>query len=284
MKYFDEEWTDATTEYEEDECDAAGDPLEERGLWDPEHTKRTKLYLLITMLVVGLLAAGTAAWYRIRSQREIDSQKTDVMTPYFLYLLNPGDLKSLALTIGNIHPGEIKREIICVSNRKEDAESNREINKNSNFAYELELAYTQNLPVNYRVYPLAKDPDGDLAVKDEKGNAVVIDGEKLCFKKLGSEALAKASDESALRQRMVYGDDLEKIINIGKYDTYKEGTDGEELKLTTTVSGNDVDYELDYYLIEITWQEGITFSDYSKETDLFYVIVKALQPRPGEKE
>ena len=45
----------------------------------------------------------------------------------------------------------------------------------------------------------------------------------------------------------------------------------------------------DYYLIEIKWKEkdgngdSLQFDDYRKETDLVYVIVKAMQPEPKEE-
>lgn len=37
-------------------------------------------------------------------------------------------------------------------------------------------------------------------------------------------------------------------------------------------------------MIEIKWKDGMDFNEYTKETDLVYVIVKALQPRPTEKD
>jgi len=44
------------------------------------------------------------------------------------------------------------------------------------------------------------------------------------------------------------------------------------------------EYEFDYYLIEVTWKDGITFNDYTKETDLLYVVVNAKQPLPKEQD
>ena len=221
MKYFDDEWMDdATTEYEPDEAIAgedAGDKLH-------GHAKRTKAYLSAVLGAVILLLLGTGAWYVISSQRDIDTVKTEVMTPYFLYLLNPHDLKSLQPTIGNIHPGEIKREVICVSNQKPDAASNREISRDSNFLYELELAYTENLAVNYEVYQLEPDDEGDVLVTDDTGGTITT---LASFSKKYAAPM-DSTDVSATRRREVYNVSMNGIVNLGRYDSYTEGGAGEK--------------------------------------------------------
>lgn len=275
MKYFDDEdFTDETTEYQADYSDMPDDAaLSVRA-------GRIKRYMVIALCAALLVAAGTVTWYVIHSQRDIDSQKTEVMTPYFLYLLNPSDHSSLALTIGNIHPGEVKREVICVSNQKPGLSSEREISRDSNFLYELEMAYTENLAVNYEVYELERDDvNGDIAVVEDTNGVIHT---LASFKKKNTEQMT-AADVSEVRRGEVYGSDLAGIVNLGRYRSFTEGTDGKKLELEATVSGNDVNYDMDYYLIEITWQDGINFEDYNKETDLCYVIVKALQPKPEEK-
>ena len=50
------------------------------------------------------------------------------------------------------------------------------------------------------------------------------------------------------------------------------------------MNGSEVLYEKDFYLIQISWKDGIDFSRYKKETDLVDVIVRALQPRPSVNE
>ena len=64
---------------------------------------KVKLILICALLIALTSALYTAAWYVISGDRTIESSRTDVMMPYFLYLLNPGDEKSLSVSIGNIH-------------------------------------------------------------------------------------------------------------------------------------------------------------------------------------
>ena len=92
-----------------------------------------------------LVLTGTMAWYVLDAIREVDSKDTEVMTPYLLYLLNPTDEESLALTVGNLHPGETKQAVICVSSQRPEDIGIMTISKDSEFSYELELAYTENL-------------------------------------------------------------------------------------------------------------------------------------------
>lgn len=237
---------------------------------------KRKLIVLWTLCLGLVLLLATGAWYVIKSSREVESEDADVMTPYFLYLLNPDDEQSLSLTVGNIHPGEVKQAVICVSNKSPNGLSNLEIGKNSNFAYELELAYTENLPVNYQLYQLDADENGSIVVADERGNALKK------FEKLYESPMV-SSDVSESRRLEMYGVSRNGIVNLGKYDMYSKGGDNQALQLSTTTDGTNVNYEMDYYLIEISWKDGTNFSDYTKETDLAYVIVKALQPEPTEK-
>ena len=90
-------------------------------------------------------------------------------------------------------------------------------------------------------------------------------------------------DVSESRWKAMYGDDLEGIVNLGRYELFEKGIDGKPMQLTTFIEdGGNIDYDMDYYLIEIVWNSD-EFEAYSKETDLVYIIVKALQPRPTEK-
>lgn len=257
-----------------------------------------KAWLVACLALVMVMLAGTLAWYVLNAIREIDSKDTEVMTPYLLYLLNPTDEKSLALTVGNLHPGETKQAVICVSSQKPGDIDIMTISKDSEFSYELELAYTQNLAVDYNVYELetveaeagdGTTPDGLILVQDEN------DENTKYFKKAGNENLANANvDVNAKRQEEMYGGNetsRQSIVNLGQYDLYQTDAAGNNLKLNTNVSveNDEVQYDKDYYLIEITWKQtdangaSIQFDDYRKETDLVYVIVKAMQPEPKEE-
>ena len=90
-------------------------------------------------------------------------------------------------------------------------------------------------------------------------------------------------DVSEARWEDMYGSDREGIVNLGRYELFEKGSNGSAMQLLSVVEDNgDVIYDMDYYLIEIVWDSD-DFSAYSKETDLVYIIVKALQPRPTEK-
>ena len=259
---------------------------------------RRKAWLLVCLSVVLLMLTGTMAWYVLDAIREVDSKDTEVMTPYLLYLLNPTDEESLALTVGNLHPGETKQAVICVSSQRPEDIGIMTISKDSEFSYELELAYTENLAVDFHVYELERVEDGNgsqgssglIVVQDKNG-----DNQKQ-FRKAGSGVeLEKASlDINEKRREEMYGGTEEtrkEIVNLGQYDLYQTDANDEVLKLNTNVSvqNGEVTYDKDYYLIEIQWKakngsgEAIRFEDYRKETDLVYIIVKAMQPKPEEE-
>ena len=95
-----------------------------------------KVLIINILLVVAMALMVTGAWYVINSGRKVESEKTDVKTPYFLYLLNPDDEKSLSVSIGNIHPGEVKQIVIAVSSKNEDVDLSFDIAKDSDFEYQ----------------------------------------------------------------------------------------------------------------------------------------------------
>lgn len=259
---------------------------------------RRKAWLLLCLSCVMLVLTGTMAWYVLDAIREVDSKDTEVMTPYLLYLLNPTDEESLALTVGNLHPGETKQAVICVSSQKPEEIGIMTISKDSEFSYELELAYTENLAVDFHVYELEQVEAGNgsqgsnafIVVEDENGQ------NQKQFKKAGSGVELEKADLNIneKRQEEMYGGTEEtrkEIVNLGQYDLYQTDANDEMLKLNTNVSvqNGQVTYDKDYYLIEIQWKETngsgepIHFEDYRKETDLVYVIVKAMQPKPEEE-
>ena len=259
---------------------------------------RRKAWLLVCLSVVIFMLTGTMAWYVLDAIREVDSKDTEVMTPYLLYLLNPTDEESLALTVGNLHPGETKQAVICVSSQRPEDIGIMTISKDSEFSYELELAYTENLAVDFHVYELEQVEAGNgsqgsnafIVVEDENGQ------NQKQFKKAGSGVELEKADLNIneKRQEEMYGGTEEtrkEIVNLGQYDLYQTDANDEMLKLNTNVSvqNGQVTYDKDYYLIEIQWKEtngsgeAIHFEDYRKETDLVYVIVKAMQPKPEEE-
>lgn len=227
--------------------------------------KRTKKIVIIVLAVVFALVLIGFAWYYFQLHRSANSEKREVMSPYYLYLVDQNGTDSLNLTIGNLHPGETKQIVFGVTNKAPDGESEvaYPISKDSNFHYEMELAYTQNLPLNYQVYELQKTESGTFQ-------------KTLLTQKAGSEEISNKKNEE------MYGENAEDIVNYGKYQIYDKDGGGTALSLTTKINQGNVDFDLDYFMVELTWQEGIQFSDYLKETDLVYIIVNAMQLEPEE--
>lgn len=241
--------------------------------------KRKQVLILGIMLSVMFFFLISYAWFYFKADKEIDSELADVMAPYYLYLIDEeGD--SLSLTIGSLHPGEIKEVVIGVSNRPAEAENSKDdylVGKNSEFEYQLALAYTQNLPITYKVYELKETEVSDMefSVADpESGNIVYL--KKYDVDKDADES-QKLTEEN---NKEMYGDTADSVVNYVQYDLYPYDSDGASLRLKTKVENLTTSYELDYYLIEMEWAEELVFQDFIKETDLVYVIVDAVQPEP----
>ena len=237
---------------------------------------------IIAALVTLFVISGTAyGWFLYTNSNEADRDDIEVMAPYFLYLLNPGDTNSLQFAVGNLHPGETKRTVICVSNRKPDniIGSVFDIAKDSDFEYELEFVQTNNLEVQYDFYNVERIElhEGYVLKEDEY---IVDDVPGYYFKKVGTKLEGKDTTEE--RQNAIFGDkDTSDIVNSGTYTLYSKYSNNEHLHLTYEADSKQYDYN--YFMIEISWKEGAEFSENSKETDLLYVIVNAMQLRP-EKE
>lgn len=258
---------------------------EEELLIQEERKKRIRKRLIVVAVVeVLILMMMSYAWYYYLSHRNVYSEEREVMPPYYLYLVDPNGTDALNLTVGNLHPGETKQIVVGVSNQEptvDGSEPTYKISKDSRFNYELELAYTQNLPVTYNVYELTKvstEAEGDITVEG-KNSA------KSYFKKQSPLHKRNEPDNiSGENNKEMYGEKVSSTVNLGKYDIYDKTENTEEfLNLTTTVNDEgNITFDWDYYMIEIKWNDEIKFSDYLKETDLVYVIVNAMQLEPKE--
>lgn len=222
------------------------------------------------------------------------------MAPYNLYLLNPNAKDTLRFAVGNLHPGEKKQTVICVSNQRPrdyigDESAMSELVKDSEFGYDLMLVYTENLAVNYTIYPLEqtyfedwdKEHDEDDPLPD---GAIIMDDDtkEECFwTKILSEdkkeeiTLPGSFMTDEMRQRAGTYYDIsegdEPIVNAGAYWISEDDT--MELAYSVDDFGNG-SYDYNYYLIEIDWKKIDNFDIYRKETDMVYVVVNAKQPRP----
>lgn len=243
---------------------------------------KKKIMVLAMVLVLVLAAAGgTFAWYIREDRKQAQTQALEVMAPYNLYLMNPNAKDSLQFAVGNLHPGEIKNTVICVSNKVPadypGGDNMSELVKDSEFNYELQLVYTENLAVDYLVYPLERcDMPEDPALLP--ADAIRMGDETYdLYYWMKADAPIAGQDNTDKMIAEVFGEnsDTADIVNVGKYLFYGD----EDMQLAY----KDNTYEYDYYLIEVKWQNITDFDAYKKETDLVYVIVNAKQPRPTEK-
>lgn len=245
--------------------------------------KKKKVKKIITLCLVSIICLSgiVYGWFYFMDDHNAKRDDIDVMAPYFLYLLNPGDTNSLQFAVGNLHPGETKQTIICVSNKKPDDVTGEyfDIAKDSDFNYELELVQTNNLDVNYTLYHLERYEytEGYVLKADE---FMVDEVPGYYFKKIGNKLTG--TDTTAERRNAVFGDSsASDIVNNGTYTLYSRYSDNSKMHLQYIADNNQYDYN--YYMIEMNWNENAQFIENSKETDLLYVVVNAMQLKPEEQ-
>lgn len=244
--------------------------------------RKNKIILLIVCLLLSMAAAGgTFAWYLYGSTeaKRAQAQSAPVMAPYNLYLMNPNATDALEFAVGNLHPGEKKQVVICVSNKRPDNDTgdggnNNAVAKDSEFGYDLMLAHTENLAVDYQIYPLERHENSGTVPSD----GIIMDDDtkdKFYWTKNG-DFLQGSDISDDMRERVFGNTNTDNIVNVGAYWR----TEDDDMKLAYQESTGE--YEYDYYLIEVQWQNISNFDAYKKETDLVYVVVNAKQPRPVE--
>lgn len=266
--------------------------------------KKFKKLVIIAALITLFMAFGTSfGWYIFTKDNQAERPQVQIMAPYFLYLMNPDAKTSLQFSVGNIHPGETKQIVICVSNKRPVDVPNTSIDiaKDSKFNYDLEFIYTENLPVTYEIFELepyeltgAELPDPDAIVVE----GIVDSYWKKTEHQLNADGTPKAlsvtKDVTNERLAEIFELDPEaadfntqidnikmNVGNTGKYLLYQKDSQVDAQPLGLEYKNDE--YEFDYYLIEIAWIENTNFIDYTKETDLLYIVVNAKQPLPKEQ-
>ena len=260
-------------------------------------SKKKKIVVLSVCICLALVVmGGTLAWYMREDAKRAQTEAATVMAPYYLYLLNPDDEHSLEFAVGNLHPGETKQAVICVSNKRPvdyegDENVMAELAKDSEFGYDLMLVHTENLAVDYTIYPLTKFdieknvplPPGSIIVDDNentKGKYYWMKGKNKKKKEITLDE-EDITDDMRERARIVEAEGDPLPVNAGTYCLYSRDSEGKAMELAYHVDENgEGQYEFDYYLIEISWQDIKDFDSYRKETDMVFVVVNAKQPRP----
>lgn len=253
-----------------------------QGRREVEMAAKKKIWIAAILCALCLaVGGGTMAWYLKEDVKQAETDGVEIMAPYNLYLMNPNAKDSLEFAVGNLHPGEMKHTVICVSNRvpeNYDGEDNMsELVKDSEFNYDLQLVHTENLAVDYAVYPLERREIPADGIFPE--GAIRMEGDDPSYQTyywIKTASPIVGMDHTDKMRKEVFGQaDITDIVNVGRYLFF----DDDSMKLAY----QDGTYEYDYYLIEVTWQDINDFDAYKKETDLVYVVVNAKQPRPTEK-
>ena len=243
--------------------------------------KFRKAILIGVISFVSLFSIGVSyAWYTGMDDISATKEGVEVMTPYFLYLLNPGTSDSLQYTIGNIHPAETKQTVICVSNKKPDdiIDDTVDIARVSDFTYKLEFITTNNLEVIYELFELEMH---ELAAGESlpEGAVTMPEVAGVYWTKVG-EAL-NGEDTSGERHESIFGtSEVTDVVNRGSYTLYSKDSNGDDLHLVYS----EDEYDYNYYLIEVNWKDETSFEKSLKETDVNYVVVNAKQPKPVEDD
>lgn len=250
------------------------------------HGKKRKSIVMISTLFALLMLITSFAWYAYYAKRSLNTQETQIRVPYYLYLLETDMTDYFSFEIINLHPEETKQVVFCVSNRDKQGTTAYHPGRETTFDYELELAYTQNMPVTYTLYEVEPDEIQDGEVHED--DAFCVDG-TWWKKKYGNlnPSFLNINEKKSIQITKdnnieMYGENWESIINRVNYNVYTLDTRGlNPLNLSVTQDDEGMAlYDYDYYMLEINWKEDANYVDYLKETDLIYVKVNAIQTRP----
>lgn len=263
------------------------DQSNSRQVHNDYYKRGCQMIVAMALVMILILVAVTYTWYTLLQNRMANSEERDVMTPYYLYLVDKNGTDSLKLSVGNLHPGETKQIMIGVTNQKPNNEGgvSYQIGKNSSFHYDLELAYTSNLPLNFTVYALTEN---DEASGESAYTATWTDKDSHSVTKKFQKSLLNRNDGTSTtltekNNKEMYGEDkVDQTVNTATYDVYDKNGEADFQLKTTVGEDGKVSFDLNYYLIELSWQNDISFPDYLKETDLMYVMVNAMQLEPQE--
>ena len=177
------------------------------------HRPRIPVQLAVVLMVLLVCIGGTFAWYTWL-ERAANSKDAEVMEPYYLYLRDEKDKLMVRLALDSLFAGETKNLYFCVSNGPNAESGTMGAMGGGNFDYTMELVYTQNVPLTFKLYEL--DSFDDTAIAG------------------GGTLLNKEADQSAARHEAVFGTiAVDDIVNRGQYDTYIHDENGEKLHLST---------------------------------------------------
>lgn len=221
--------------------------MEKKGFFEEikkEYSKRE--VVCVTASVILALVTGAYAWFASNSLRYFFGVKP-ITQAYTLYLTDANDARPLELRT-KIPPNMGSRQEIIFKVKGRASEDDVD---NESIDYELEMNYTENLPVIYDLYQY----DGS--------DYVLLD--------------SYSTDITSERRRQAYEDSGYSLTNVNPYNygVYRQYHDGENPYFSME-NGNP-----DIYKIVISWNSSKVnnpsdLTEYNKETDLIYIVAREI--------
>lgn len=222
--------------------------MEIRGFFEEikkEYSKRE--IVCVAASVILAISVGAYAWFASNGLRYFFGVKP-ITQAYTLYLTDAKDRRPLELRT-KIPPnmGSRQEVVFKVKGRADEGD----VDNGETVDYELELNYTENLPVIYQLY---KYDGSDYVLLDRYSTAIT------------SERRRQAYTESGYNLSDV------NLYNYGLYRQYYDGSN----PYFSMQSGNP-----DVYKIVISWDlnrvnNPYDLTEYNKETDLIYIVAREI--------
>lgn len=222
--------------------------MEIRGFFEEikkEYSKRE--IVCVAASVILAISVGAYAWFASNGLRYFFGVKP-ITQAYTLYLTDARDKRPLELRT-KIPPnmGSRQEVVFKVKGRADeaDADNRKEVD------YELELNYTENLPVIYQLY---KYDGSDYVLLNRYSTAITSERRRQAY----TEGGYSLSD-----------------VNLYNYGLYRQYYDGD------TPYFSMQNGEPDVYKIIISWDlskvnNPYDLTEYNKETDLIYIVAREI--------
>lgn len=209
-----------------------------------EYSKRE--IVCVAAAVMLALSAGVYAWFSSNSLRYFFGVKP-ITQAYTLYLTDAKDARPLELRT-KIPPNMGSRQEVVF---KVKGRASEEDVDNESIDYELEMNYTENLPV---IYDLYKYDGSDYVLLDSYDTAITSE-----------------------RRQQAYVDGGYSLTSVNPYNygVYRQYHDGAN-SFFSMGNGNP-----DVYKIVISWDlkkvnNPADLNEYNKETDLIYIVAREI--------
>lgn len=247
-----------------------------------------RIFIFAWCLVMGmmLLLGATYAWYSLNS-RVAETVAPNVMKPYQLRIDDSQGAAAEQISVGALQQGETKQIVFSVTNEEEPQKNQ---NKTA-FAYALELIYTNNIALKYEVYPLhpvevlgenTLVTEEILQIQQGEGENATVEEQVITYYWEKDASALSGKDISTTRhpEAGVMGTE----INRGTYISYEKRTGDDGITILNenmVLDAGEEAYATQFYVLEIQWNITSGFEKYDKETDMIYIVAKAVQPKPA---